>query len=102
MSMAIVFAMNNKTINDAREALEVDLESAPYILNDGPLGHAVTQRKIYYYLYTCVKEGEDKVNCRDWLFELYKAMDEKHMFEFQGIIHAVTDALYEYDKFLKK
>lgn len=93
--------MDNKAINDARKALELDLESASYILNDGPFGHAVTNRKINHYLFTCVKEGEDKVDCRDWLFNLYEAMDEKHMFEFQCIIHAVTDALYEYDKFLR-
>ena len=94
--------MNNKAISDARKVLELDLQNAPYILNDGPLGHPGTDRKIYHYLFTCVQEGLDKVDCRDWLFELYHKLDDRHMDKFQTLIHEITDVLYEYDKFLKK
>ena len=94
--------MENDIINEARNALKLDLQSASYILNDSPLGHSATNRKINQYIFTCVKEGLDKVDCRDWLFDLYDKLDEKNKNEFQNIIHAVTDALYAYNTFLKK
>lgn len=94
--------MNNKAIFDARQILEQDLQDSSYILNDSPLGHAATDRKIHQYLFTCVREKMDKVECRDWLFELYQNLEGKNKDDFQKIIHVITDALYSYDEFIKK
>lgn len=62
----------------AKKALESDLEDYPHALHD-PIGDARTYRKILLYLFSCIVEGKDRAESKDWLYKLYKEQtdDEK-------------------------
>lgn len=91
--------MSSIKMKEAQKRLVDDLANNPHILS-APLGHGVTQRKIYAYLFECVMEEVPKADCVDWLCDLYKEQSKEEKKEFQLIIDSVFVALMEFKNFL--
>ena len=89
----------NNAVEQARKMLESDLADNPYILLDGPLGHAVSYRKIQNYLFVCVTNNVSKADCVNWLYNLYIEQNEK---QFRFMIDASANMLYDFYDYLNK
>ena len=87
-------------VENARKNLEADLSDNPYILDD-PMGHAITNRKIKEYFFICVIAGEDRINCKDWLYRLYgeQTDEEKNKLVFK--VDMLVNALYDFYSYLQ-
>lgn len=87
-------------VNQTRKILEKDLENSPYVLQD-PIGNAFTYKKILEYLYACVLAGEDKVDCKEWLYKLYEEQNDEEKYKFNSRIDLLADCLYKFCDYIK-
>ena len=88
-------------VENARKYLEADLSDNPYILED-PLGHANTNRKIKQYFFACVMSGEDIVNCKDWLYQLYGGQTDEEKYKFTLRVDMLVNTLYDFYSYIQK
>lgn len=91
----------DKVVEQAKRILEEDLKNAPYVLDD-PLGHGITSGKIQKYMFTCVTKGVSKVDCVDWLYNLYNKQNDEQHCKFQSKIDTSASMLYEFYVYLNK
>ncbi len=90
-----------KNVEETRRILEADLKDCPYILSD-PLGHAITYQKIKDYLFTCVVTGEDRVNCKDWLYKLYDGQTDDEKAKLQSRVDLLANGVYDFYAYTQK
>ncbi len=83
------------------KSLESDLESYPLTLHD-PIGDARTYRKMKRYFFSCIVEGIDRAECKNWLYKLYQEQVDEEKEFFTSKVNLLTDALYEFYDYLKK
>lgn len=88
-------------VENARKNLEADLSDNPYNLDD-PMGHAITNRKIKEYFFACVIAGEERVNCKDWLYQLYGGQTDEEKYKFVLRVDMVVNTLYDFYSYLQK
>lgn len=60
-----------KNEEQARKVLENEFNQNPYVLNN-PLGKAVSNRKIYEYIASCIKDGLSCSECKEKLQSILK------------------------------
>lgn len=87
-------------VENARKILEADLSDNPYILDD-PIGYAITYRKIKDYSFACVIAGEDRVNCKDWLYQLYGGQTDEEKNKLVFKVDLLVNALYDFYSYLQ-
>ena len=86
-------------VENARKNLEADLSDNPYILDD-PIGHAITYKKIKEYFFICVITGEDRVNCKDWLYRLYDEQTDEEKDKLVMRVDMLVNVLYDFYSYL--
>ena len=89
----------DKLVESAKKSLEEDLNSYPQSLSD-PIGFNGTKLKIKKYLYACVVEGEDRADCKDWLYNLYAEQADDEKGRFVSRIDLLANALYDFYEYL--
>lgn len=88
-------------VEQCREILRADLEDCVYVLPD-PIGNAGTYRKIQRYLFACVTGGEDRVECKDWLYKLYENQTDEESNSFKSKVDLLANALYDFFNYLQQ
>ena len=87
-------------VENARKNLEADLSDNPYILDD-PMGYAITNRKLKEYFFICVIAGEDRVDCKDWLYHLYGGQTDEEKYKFALRVDMLVNALYDFYSYIQ-
>ena len=93
--------MDNKSVEEAKERLKLDLQDLPNVFKD-PIGDARTLHKLLDYIFVCILAGEPKSDCVDWLYNLCKDQNDNEREKFSSNIDLVANALYRFYDNLKK
>ena len=89
------------TVEQCREILRADLEDYVHVLPD-PIGNSGTYRKIQRYLFVCITEGKDRVECKDWLYKLYENQTDEESNRFKSKVDLLANALYDFFNYLQQ
>lgn len=84
----------------AMKVLKSDLEDYPSVLHD-PFGDARTYRKILQYLFSCVTEGKNRADSKDYLYKLYEEQTDKEKAILISKVDLLANALYDFNDYLK-